>query len=256
MRQLFRHAIEQSVRWAFQVDLYADAFERLAIFDRSRLLSATFQHKIAQELRHHPLLFIHVPKNGGTSLKRSLYAHDPGHSTVRYYDWLEPSLRSSAVCFALIRNPVERFLSSFDFLMNGGGSDVSIQPAARRRLSKVRSVDQFLDYLESINGDWFKVDTFARPQWWYIADRDGRIAIDHLWVIGEQDTEISALLNKHGFPSPSHANRTKRVERRLSPQQHARVERLYGPDFPIYDAVSRQLGAGRNELAAIKVPQV
>ena len=256
MNQLLRIGIERSVRWAFAVDIYADAFERLAILDRSRRLAGMFRHKVPQELREHPLLFIHVPKNGGTSLKRALYAGDPGHSTVRYYDWLDPGLRSSAICFALVRDPVDRFLSSFGFLENGGGSEVSIQPAARRRLQGIGSVDQFLDYLESIAGDWLKVDTFARPQWWYVANRSGAIDVDSLWLLGEQDAEIAALLDSHGFAPPGYANRTSRTARRLSAAQRARVERIYAPDFAIYDVVSRVPGAGRDELAEVRVPQV
>jgi hypothetical protein len=256
MMSLLRPGIEYSVRRLFGVDIYPDAFEKLAILDRSSRLSGLFQHKVPQELKRHPLLFIHVPKNGGTSLKRALYGHDPGHSTVRLYDWLSRELRANALCFALVRDPIDRFLSAFDFLMNGGGSDVSIQPAARRRLASIRTIDQFLDHLESIGGDWFKIDTFARPQWWYVVDRSGAIAVDRLWVIGEQDAEIAALLEARGFPPPTHANRTRRAARRLSPQQKARIEHIYASDLAIYDAVSRVPGASGAELAHIVVPQV
>src|SRR5262249_5332291 len=161
----------------------------------------------------------HVPKNGGTSVKRAIYSGDPGHSTVRYYDWLDPSLRTNGVSFALLRDPVDRFLSSFDFLMNGGGDDVSIQSAAKRRLEGIGSIDQFLTYLESIAGDWFKVDSFARPQWWYVVDRSGRVAVEHLWDLNKHDQEVAEFLEGSGFRPPSHTNRTRRATRRLSLEQ-------------------------------------
>lgn len=256
MKPLLRPAIERAVRFAFGVDVYPDAFEKLAILDRSSRLAGLFRHKCPGELRTHPLLFIHVPKNGGTSIKRSIYSTDPGHATLRYYDWLAPSLRSGATSFAVLRDPIDRFLSGFDFLMNGGGSDVSIQPAALRRLAGIRTVDQYLDRLESIRGDWFKVDSFARPQWWYVADRAGLIAVDHLWIIGQQDDAINALLARHGYLAISHANRTRRAARSLSPAQEARVRELHRPDFALYDAISDSPGAGSDMLKQIAVPSL
>lgn len=256
MKRLVRGAIERTVRGAFGVDVYPDAFERLAVLDHASRLNGLFQHKLPDELSRHPLLFIHVPKNGGTSLKRALYAFDPGHATLRYYDWLAPALRPSKTSFALLREPIDRFLSGYDFLRNGGGSDVSIQPAALRRLAGIGTVDAYLDHLESLDGNWFGVDSFARPQWWYVADRAGVVAVDHLWIIGEQALEIAALLGRHDLPAPRHVNRTRREQRTLTAGQAARVERLFHTDFLLYDAVSRTPGAGREALAAITVPQV
>jgi len=256
VKQAVRGAIEHGVRFAFGVDVYPDAFERIAVMDRHARLRGLFQHKLADELRRHPLLFIHVPKNGGTSLKRALYAFDPGHATLRFYDWLAPSLRRDATSFALLRDPFDRFLSGYDFLRNGGGSDVSIQPAALRRLAGIETIDAYLDHLEALDGNWFKVDSFARPQWWYVADRARKVGVDHLWVIGDQDAEITALLARHGLPAPRHVNRTRRTPHALSEAQKARVERLFLTDFELHAAVSQTPGAGRTALAAITVPQV
>ena len=69
-------------------------------------------------------MFIHVPKNGGTSVKRALYKSDPGHASLRYYRLFFPSYLARAETFAIIREPTERFLSGYDFLMNGGGRTI------------------------------------------------------------------------------------------------------------------------------------
>lgn len=249
MKRLLNPLIERAVNRAFDVDQYADMFEKLALRQRNPgLVRKLFGHKVAEDVRRHPLLFIHIPKNGGTSIKRSLYASDPGHATVRFYDLIAPDLLSGATSFALLRDPVDRFLSGYDFLMNGGGSDVSILPAVLRRLSGIRSIDDFLGHLESIGGDWLKVDTFARPQWWYIADKEGRIRVSKLWLLSEQNSDVARFLDDWELPAMSHVNKTPRVSRQLSEEQLARLERIYAPDFALHSVVRGAPGIGGDAL--------
>ena len=249
MKRLLNPLIERLVNQAFAVDQYADMFEKLALRPQNpALIRRLFGHKVAEDVRRHPLLFIHIPKNGGTSIKRALYASDPGHATVRFYDMVAPELLRGATSFALLREPADRFLSGFDFLMNGGGSDVSILPSVMRRLSGIASIDDFLDYLEAIAGDWLKVDTFARPQWWYVADRHGRIRIDRLWLLGEQNSAVAEFLAGWGVPGMPHANRTARASHVLSKQQKARLERIYAADVALYALVRQEPGIGGHAL--------
>ena len=249
MKRLLNPLIERLVNQAFAVDQYADMFEKLALRPQNApLMRRLFGHKVAEDVRRHPLLFIHIPKNGGTSIKRALYASDPGHATVRFYDMVAPELLRGATSFALLREPADRFLSGFDFLMNGGGSDVSILPSVMRRLSCIASIDDFLDYLEAIAGDWLKVDTFGRPQWWYVADRHGRIRIDRLWLLGEQNSAVAEFLAGWGVPNMPHANRTARASHVLSPPQRARLERIYAADFALYALVRQEPGIGSDAL--------
>lgn len=249
MKRHFNWLIERVANRAFDVDQYADVLERLALRKGNPVIARRlFRHKVTADIRQHPLLFIHIPKNGGTSIKRTLYASDPGHATVRLYDLLASDVLRRATSFAVLREPVDRFLSGYDFLMQGGGSAVTIQVAAKRRLSHIATIDDFLDYLELIGNDWFKVDTFARPQWWYIADRHGSIRIDKLWLIGEQNLELERFLAGKGFPAPSRINTTMRVERRLSIDQISRLRRLYEPDFTLYSQVREAPGMSGQEL--------
>lgn len=238
MKATFNPLIERIGTALFAVDQYADIFERVAASAwPAGLLRPLFRRRLAPDVAAAPLLFIHVPKNGGTSFKRALYRSDPGHATARYYDLFFPEHLTAAESIAILRDPGERFLSGFDFLLNGGGRDVRIQDRPMRRMAAIRTVDAFLDFLEKADGDWLKVDTFARPQSWYVADRSGRIAVRHLWLLDCAGGALSRFLADRGLPSLSHSNATQRRERTLSAAQEERLRRLYAADYALYAAL-------------------
>ena len=235
--------IERAGTALFCVDQYADIFERIALARGPDVLwRALARRRLAPDVAAAPLLFIHVPKNGGTSVKRALYRSDPGHASLRYYRRFFPDHTTRAETFAIVREPTERFLSGYDFLRNGGGRDVRIQPGPMRRMRHVRTIDNFLDFLEAANSDWLKVDTFARPQSWYVTDRAGVIRVRHLWLLEEAGERLPAFLAAHGVPGLPHANRTQREQRALTGGQRERVERLYAEDFRLYSALKARGG--------------
>lgn len=235
--------IERAGIALFGVDQYADIFERIALAHGPDMLwRALARRRLAPDVAAAPLLFIHVPKNGGTSAKRALYESDPGHASVRYYQRFFPRHLARAESFAIVREPTERFLSGYDFLMNGGGRDVRIQARPMQRMRQVRTVNDFLDFLEAANGNWLKVDTFARPQSWYVADRAGVIRVRHLWLLEEAGERLPAFLTAYGLPGLPHANRTQRERRTLTGGQRERVEQLYVADYSLYRALKARGG--------------
>jgi hypothetical protein len=260
MKARLNPLIERLGTGLFGVDQYADIFEKLALSGLpAATLRALSRRSLAADLADAQILFIHVPKNGGTSIKRALYASDPGHATVRYYDLFFPEQLESKETLAILREPTERFLSGFDFLLNGGGGDVRIQRGPMRWMGQIRSIDALLDFLERASGDWLKVDTFVRPQWWYIADRRRVIRVRHLWLL-EEGEGLARFLGDRATTRLPHANRTKRTARHVSPEQLARLQRLYAEDYALYDEVRRSGGhsdslAGRSVSLSPEVVQ-
>jgi hypothetical protein len=240
MKAVFNPLIERVATGLLGVDQYPDIFERLALTHVHRaMIRRLGRRRLAADLEAAQFLFIHVPKNGGTSVKRALYRSDPGHASIRYYDLFFPELLRRLQTLAIVRDPVDRFLSGFDFLLNGGGCDVRIQAKPMRRMQHIRTIDALLDHLDAATagGNWLTVDTFLRPQSWYIVNVEGRIGVTHLWLLDRVGDGLAAFLRDHGVGKLSHANRTSRETRTLTSAQHERLSRLYADDFGLYATV-------------------
>lgn len=65
-------------------------------------------------------IFIHIPKTAGTSIGKTLYGCHVGHRPWRYYWKINPQKFDSYFKFAVIRDPISRFASAFNFLKTGG----------------------------------------------------------------------------------------------------------------------------------------
>ncbi len=230
---------EAGLMGLFNVHVYQDIYERMAMKpDKYAIFSRYPASKVPQQMAESRLLFIHVPKNAGTSVKTALYSSDIGHATVRFYDFISPDMLSSKETFAIIRDPIDRFLSSYNFLINGGGEDIRIQERFVRILCKVHSVDDYLDYLEGLNGDWFKMDSFGRPQWWYLFDLKGNIRVKNLFVMGVHDRQMAAFLCGHTMRAVVPRNRTNKTTYSLTNGQRERVRRLYYQDIALVDLMT------------------
>jgi len=225
---------------AFRADSFDDAVEAVAL---NPLASRLLQGKLKKILSLPPAvaasgaLFIHIPKNAGTSLSRALYGTDVYHRSIRAYRLAKPDFVARSYTFAVLRNPVERFLSAYDFLMAGGGGEIPVLESSRRRLRSVKSVDDFLAYLEAARSNWLNIDNAARPQSWYITDRAGRIAVDELFTL-ERIEKVQEVVRRYGGGEIPHINRTRRSTTVLTHDQLRRLRHIYAADVALYDHVA------------------
>ena len=63
------------------------------------------------------LLFVHVPKCGGSSVEAQL-GIDHGHRSAVYFRAADPALFARAWKFSIVRNPYDRLVSAFHYLKN------------------------------------------------------------------------------------------------------------------------------------------
>ena len=223
--------INRLIASAFRVRLVSDVPERMA---RSRIPyrpNARRRNRIAA-IRDSGMLFIHVPKNAGTSVSEQLYGQQIKHETVRYYAMVAPDVLDLP-SFAIVRDPVARFLSAFAYASNGGTRDRSVARPFNARYQAFEGIDDAIDHLACARSP-FNIDHIFRPQSWYLTDSEGACRIDRL-VPYEALDRLGQIV---GLPAlddlPRLNGRTGTAPPTLSPSQNAFVKDFYAADFALW----------------------
>jgi hypothetical protein len=202
-----------------------------------------------KRIRSAGVLFIHIPKCAGMSVSTILYGEQVFHPTIRYYKRVAPDVVRDMPSFAVWRDPVARFVSAYRFARNGGAPDARLARAFRDQYMAFTSLDDALDHVESAPS-LYHTDHIFRPQFWYVADFGGRIAVDQLCLIENLDKTVAAA-GLPGLAEMARVNLSPPMDEELSNEQLRRLRKLYAIDFAIYEALRTEaLPAVLNERAA------
>ncbi len=191
-------------------------------------------------------LFIHIPKNAGMSIAHALYGEQLYHPSIRYYRDRAPESVLRLPSFAIWRDPVERFVSAYRFARAGGNPDNRVSMAFRHSYMNFTSLDDALDHVAAAKSV-FDLDHIFRPQFWYVADRAGRIAVDRLFAFDDM-AAIPAFVGRPDLDAIPEINASVGARATPTAEQVARMRRLYAIDFAIHEGLTS--GACPRDLAA------
>lgn len=130
-----------------------------------------------EAVRGSGLLLIHIPKNAGTSLSRALYGEDIGHLSLKVWTQRYPHTVKRMKVFAVIRDPVDRFVSAFRFL-KGGGLNAEDAAFSRLHLAEHDSPESLAEAMN--DPEVFRnITSYYHfiPQVSFLRDRHGRLGV-------------------------------------------------------------------------------
>ncbi|MCJ2182971.1 sulfotransferase family protein [Novosphingobium sp. 1949] len=213
------------------VRLVSDVPERLALWPGPTPIDAK-RRKVIDAIRARGILFVHVPKNAGTSICESLYGLQVKHSTVTYYQQVAPDVLDLP-SFAILRDPVQRFVSAFQYACAGGTRDRRVAPAFRRDYGRFEGIDCAIRHMEQ-GRDVFAMDHMFRPQSWYVTRREGGLGVDHLIRYDQLDRlrEFAGLESLKPVPR---LNSGRHLPVELSPRQRAFLHEFYAEDYRLLE---------------------
>jgi hypothetical protein len=196
-----------------------------------------FQWRIEEPMRRRNLIFVHVPRVAGTSIARALYGpRCTRHHSIRYYKTVAPRFWAKADSFALLRDPFDRFASSYAFVRTGGTETCRLSDVFVRQTARLRGVDDYLSFIE--DRDDLSLDFVMRPQSWFVCDlKTGAPLVKRLFLYGSDDALLSDFLKSHGVDRLAWLNPSIRNPLELSARQRRRIEKIYARDFLLVGAL-------------------
>nr|WP_294914394.1 sulfotransferase family 2 domain-containing protein [uncultured Neokomagataea sp.] len=173
------------------------------------------------------VLFIHVPKNGGTSVCDQLYGGLMMHESIRYYQHVAPDMVRILPSFAIWRDPVERFVSAWSFARRGGTKRVLMHPSVNAHYRTLHTLDDAIALVENTSSP-YALDHIFRPQHWYLCNRQGKLAVSKLFSMAEINNLPQHIpqLKKCSIP---HLNKNAHTLQVTQEQTH-RIRALYAKD--------------------------
>ncbi len=120
------------------------------------------------------IVFIHIPKAAGSSIRSLGVGTAPGHKPYRFYSKWAQIYRKELQAFAVVRHPYTRFLSAFYYLQNGGKTAMDKRWARRKRLTEYNPESFAIERLS--DGDILSWMHFL-PQTHFVTGNDGSVAV-------------------------------------------------------------------------------
>lgn len=182
---------------------------------------------------------IHVPKSAGTSLARELYGRSLGHFPLELYQKTLGPLSCQVPIFAVLRDPVDRFLSAFRFFSMRGTRDAGMTLDDPRSDLWRQDLDRFLsEYIDPTPE--LERDYIFRPQVSFVTPHchSTRSSLQ-LFPLHAMDNIAQWLAHHTGRTiNIPHANRSATsTPISLSSHQRHRIQLLFKADQELFDAL-------------------
>lgn len=196
--------------------------------------------KLAEVYDRRGIALIHIPKNAGTSVERFLY----GDYSVKHRKWqevraLDPEGWKRWKKVAIIREPVDRFLSAFDYLSGGGRNEYDARFG--QHVIAGQSVNSFVHQLvQQPQGKRILSYFHFEPQSAYVMNGD-EVVVDKLIPLERLREELPrfAGVTDTIIPVANKTSGNRTLKEELTFDSLRILENVYEKDFILYEQACR-----------------
>lgn len=130
-------------------------------------------------------IFIHIPKSAGQSIALAMFGdRHPGHWAFKDYEWENAKKSRDFFTFCLVRNPYDRLMSAYYYLMSHTESELD-QYFVDECLSKYKTFEEFV--LKGLDDEEVAAWVHFIPQIKFITDKNGKVAINYIGKLEDID---------------------------------------------------------------------
>ena len=187
------------------------------------------------------LLFVSIPRSASVAITSALYGKHEPHLSMQFFRSYFPEGTKARKSFAVMRDPVDRFLSAYALAFHKKTGIVKVSSYWTTKYRNIHSVSDMLDFLEARADNIDYLDHHMKTQSFYVTDPDsGAVIVDRLFRLETDQAEIGALLAQFGASRPGRLNESLPVDRGLSETDRARIRALYAVDCALYESLANR----------------
>lgn len=209
--------------------IYTKSIPKKARKNIERMISGSYP-KLFREKK---FIFIHIPKTAGKSINDIIGLKGACHLTYReYQEIIGPEIEKYYI-FSITRNPIDRLLSAYSYLDNGGNQSIEDINFKKKWISPHADINSFI--LKSLPQKEVMQSPFFRPQTEFLNDIDEKIPDSiKLFRFENLPNEINKLPEsiKNGKALP-HINASSRSNSKLqlTSKSLKQAQKIYQQDF-------------------------
>jgi hypothetical protein len=179
---------------------------------RAKLADLRGRGPYTRPMNNSAVLFIHIPKTGGTSISDCLFGEPSRHVPWSVYHSVNRKKFASYWKFAFVRNPWDRLLSAFTFLKRGGLNDLD-RDFAKAHLSRFPDFESFVR--DGLSDPMIRNWVHFRPQHQFVCDASGKNMMDFTGRFERLEDDFALIASRLGLDSSLPArNRGPRIDYR------------------------------------------
>lgn len=192
------------------------------------------------------LIFIHIPKNAGTSIEMTIHGERGQYSG--HYDWKKyerdvPDKWKDYESFSVVRNPFDRTVSNYKYARKKRSFWHNAENPEQSRMGKHfdyetlkdRSFSEAVDMLSELEHQGWGY------QYPYICDEDENIVVDRILKIENLQEEFNEMLNELGkerkvsLKEKNVTREEKNYREWYGEEEKKKVQEHYKTDIELFD---------------------